>query len=166
MDSEKKEINPFVELIFGPNWDYLSTVRSFIVNFLAISLSDKKRADLIAMAVNELVENAIKYSDRDGIEIKILVENMEPLALTVHVRNHTTEKEAHNLLRILDDIHSKTPLEAFMTQMKESALNKEGYSRIGLARIRYEAKARLNATYNGSYVNVHAEFTDEVFPNE
>ncbi len=149
----------FMELKFGPNWDYISTVRNFIINFLAITLSDKKRADRIAMAVNELVENATKYSDIDGIEIKLQVLNASN-DIHVIVRNHTTEKCVRYLENIINEINTLPPLEAYITRMQESSKKPDEKSMIGLARIRYESNAMIRMESDEhNFVVMHAEFT-------
>ena len=61
MDFSDAENKIFIDLRFGPKWTYISTVRTFAENFIAISLENKKKAGIIAMSVNELIENAIKY---------------------------------------------------------------------------------------------------------
>jgi len=148
----------FVELRFGPNWEYISTVRNFIINFLAITLDDKKRADRIAMAVNELVENAIKYSVEDGIEINLeVLKNSHQINVTV--RNHGSEDQYEILNNIITEINNLPPLEAYMKRMKESATKMDKESNIGLARIRYETNANISPSYNDQFITVHAEFT-------
>ena len=62
----------FVELGFGNNWKYVTTIRTFIQNFINISLNDTSYADKISLASSELVENAIKYSSRDDIPTRFL----------------------------------------------------------------------------------------------
>ncbi len=149
----------FVELKFGPNWSYISTVRIFIVNFLAITLEDKKRADNIAMAVNELIENAIKYSDRDGIEINLYVYD-EGNNIKVQVCNHAEENTVRDLERILGEINKESPLDAYMKRMKESSQSINKKSTIGLARIYYETGAKIESSYEDGFVTVFAEFKD------
>ena len=50
----------YIEIRFGPRWKYISPARVFIQNFIAIALSDQTKADSIAMATSELLENAVK----------------------------------------------------------------------------------------------------------
>jgi len=165
MPSKSQIINgrkAFVELKFGPNWSYISTVRNFIINFLAITLVDKKRADHIAMAVNELVENAIKYSDRDGIDINLEVfRNKKDDTIKVMVCNHAKKNEVETLKKILTEINSEPPLEAFMKRMKDSAIAECKKSNIGLARVRYESNAKISADYENGFVKVFAEFDEK-----
>lgn len=146
----------FVDLKFGPKWTYISTVRTFVENFMAISLENKKKAGIIAMSVNELIENAIKYSDVEGIQIKFQILSNEK-KIYVNVANHTTVEEENNLKKILTEINGLPPLEAYMNRMKSSIDSLTNKSAIGLARIRYESNAELSYTFNDEgFVNVHA----------
>ena len=146
----------FVDLKFGPKWTYISTVRTFVENFMAISLANKKKAGIIAMSVNELIENAIKYSDKEGIQIKFQIMSNEK-KIYVNVSNHATVEEENNLKKILAEINSLPPLEAYMNRMKSSLDSMNNKSAIGLARVRYESNAEINHTFNDEgFVNVHA----------
>jgi len=156
LDLSEGENKIFVDLKFGPKWTYISTVRTFVENFMAISLENKKKAGIIAMSVNELIENAIKYSDKEDIQIKFQIISNEN-KIYVNVSNHTTDSEEANLKKILAEINSLPPLEAYMNRMKSSIDSLNNKSAIGLARIRYESNAELNHTYNNEgFVNVHA----------
>jgi hypothetical protein len=152
---------PYVELHFEPNWDYLSTVRTFIISFIAISISDKKKADEVAMSVNELLENAIKYSCREGIGIDIRINKPEKPDISVSVSNFATQEAADALIERISRIYEMPPMEAYLAFMKESISSTDGESRIGLARIRYEAGAMIRAEYNNGKVTVYARFDRE-----
>lgn len=156
MNQSDHEHKIFVDLKFGPKWTYISAVRTFVENFMAISLDNKKKAGIIAMSVNELIENAIKYSDMEGIQIKFQIMSNEK-KIYVNVSNHATADEEKNLDHILREINSRPPLEAYMNRMKSSADSLSVKSSIGLARIRYESQAEITHSYNDEgFVNVHA----------
>lgn len=156
----------FVDLKFGPKWTYISAVRTFIENFMAISLDNKKKAGIIAMSVNELIENAIKYSDMEGIQIKFQIISNEK-KIYVNVSNHATSEEEQNLKKILIEINSRPPLEAYMNRMKATLDSFSDKSSIGLARIRYESKAEISHTFSDDgFVNVHAAIPIDDGDNE
>jgi len=156
MDSQKNESkDAFVELKFGPKWKYISTVRTFIENFTAITIENKKQASNIAMAVNELVENAIKYSDHESIEVQVYVSKDEK-EINVNVKNHARQEDVDALNHFLAEINSLPPLEAYMKRMQESAKLITNKSCIGLARIRYESNTSIECTSNNGVVIMHA----------
>jgi hypothetical protein len=148
---------PFIELRFGPKWKYISTVRTFIQNFLAITLENQIKADKISMAVSELVENAVKYSNQEDTFIR-LEQKLDGTAIEVAVYNHTEESQANKLKEFMVELEKFPALEGYMEMMRRSANAPEGKSQLGLARIRYEAEAQLNIAYENNVMKVRAAF--------
>ncbi|MCB1164813.1 MAG: ATP-binding protein [Leptospiraceae bacterium] len=154
---EDSHQGPFVELKFGPRWTYVSAVRSFMQNFLAVTFEDKQKADRISMAVSELVENAVKYSDREHAYIRMQVSN-DNSTVQVLVVNHASEAMANELKTFMEEIRSMEPLEAYMMMMKRS-VDDPGRSRLGLARIRYEARGEIESLFGDGRIQMKAEFS-------
>lgn len=127
----------YIEIRFGPRWKYISPARVFIQNFIAIALSDQAKADAIAMATSELLENAVKYGASEDTQCVV---KASPTTGTIQtsVTNHATEAGARELQVLYDKIMSGDPLEAYITQMREAATRTDGKSQLGLARVRYE----------------------------
>jgi len=67
----KNPKNSFIEVIFGPRWTYISTVRTFFQSFLSITLANNKWASVISTAASELLENAVKYASEEGTRISM-----------------------------------------------------------------------------------------------
>lgn len=155
--SEQQKSRPFIELRFGPKWKYISTVRTFIQNFLAITLEDKIKADKISMAVSELVENAVKYSNEEDTFIR-LEQKLDGATIEVAVYNHTEEAQANKLKEFVAELDKFSALEGYMEMMRRSAERADGQSQLGLARIRYEADANLNIAYENNVMKVRATF--------
>jgi len=134
-----------IELRFGPRWKFISPARVFIQNFVAVALSDRVKADAVAMATNELLENAVKYGSSDDTHCRIEAHS-ETGVIEASVSNQASEQSAHDLKSIYDKIMEGDPLEAYIVQMREAAMRTDGKSQLGLARIRYEtgAEMRLN----------------------
>lgn len=147
-----------VEMDFQPNWTYLPAVRSFVREFISVSHADKKKAEAIALAVNEMIENAIKYSDREGVRIRL--DLSAALSVTVAVHNHAAAAEIRNLQSLLAEINKQPPLEAYLDRMQATGESKDNKSSLGLARIRYETGAKVSARYDeqDGEVTVLAEF--------
>ena len=147
MGTEKdREANIYVELKFGPKWTYISTVRTFVENFMAITLENKKQATSIAIAVNELIENAVKFSDLEGSELNIYVTSEQKI-IKVIVSNHASQEDIDDLQRCLKDLFESPPLDAYIKRMKDSAVSLDGKSALGLARIRCVLSASLRENY-------------------
>ncbi|MEJ2663941.1 MAG: ATP-binding protein [Spirochaetia bacterium] len=143
----------YIELKFGPRWKYIACVRGFIQNFLAISIVDQSKADKIAMAASELLENAVKYASRDDTHIVIKVSPATE-QIKILVVNTAKEESIQTLLSIYKKISDGDPLQVYVTQMKEAALRSDGKSHLGLARIRYETGGDLNVAVNNNEVQV------------
>jgi hypothetical protein len=132
----------YIEIRFGPRWKYISPARIFIQNFIAIALSDQGKADGIAMAASELLENAVKYGASEDTHC-IVQAFPETGVIECSVTNQATEKGATEVLALYKKIMSGEPLEAYIVQMREAATRTDGKSQLGLARIRYEIGADI-----------------------
>jgi len=144
MATEKRDDNNslgYIRLSFGPKWKYVACVRSFVQNFLSISISDSQKADKISMAVSELVENAVKYNakEKTWLYIQLLSDDGEIL---VESENYATPDNVKSLQKQLEKIYEKSPMDAYIERMKE-AVSKDGQSQLGLARIRCEANCDI-----------------------
>lgn len=139
----------YIELKFGPRWKYISVSRSFIQNFIAVSVADQAKASSIAMATSELLENAVKYASGDETNVKVNV-YPENERISVRVQNEAHPDAIKELQVIFNKISEGDPLEAYVSAMKEAAVRTDGKSQLGLARIRYEtgAKVDLSVTDN------------------
>ena len=130
----------YIEIRFGPRWKYISPARVFIQNFIAIALSDQAKADSIAMATSELLENAVKYGSSEDTHC-IVQAYPETGVIQASVTNHATEQGAREVKALFDRIMAGDPLESYIMQMREAATRTDGKSQLGLARIRSETGA-------------------------
>ena len=135
----------YIELKFGPRWKYIACVRGFIQNFLAISIVDQAKADKIAMAASELLENAVKYASHDDTHIVIKVAPGTE-KISIAVENSATPASIATLKEVHAKISDGDPLQVYVAQMKEAAVRQDGKSHLGLARIRYETGGNLQLT--------------------
>lgn len=131
-----------IEIRFGPRWKFISPARVFIQNFVAVALSDRVKADAVAMATNELLENAVKYGTSDDTHC-IVQAHPDTGVIEASVTNQASEQSAHELKSIYEKIMAGDPLEAYIVQMREAATRTDGKSQLGLARIRYETGADM-----------------------
>ncbi len=130
----------YIEIRFGPRWKYISPARVFIQNFIAIALSDQTKADSIAMAVSELLENAVKYGASEDTHC-IVQAFPQTGTIQASVTNHASEQGVRDVQAIYNKIMKGDALEAYIAQMREAATRTDGKSQLGLARIRYETGA-------------------------
>jgi hypothetical protein len=153
VDKERDMGKGYIELRFGPRWKYIACARSFIQNFLAISIVDQAKADKIAMAASELLENAVKYASGEDTHISV---NVSPKTekISVRVTNQANPSSVETLKQIYAKINKGNALDSYVAQMKEAALRSDGKSMLGLARIRYETGGELSLKIEGNTVNI------------
>jgi hypothetical protein len=151
-----RKMDGYIELKFGPRWKYIAVVRSFIQNFLAVSLVDTTKADQIAMAASELLENAVKYAAGEDIQIEVNFYS-DHEKIHIAVTNGATPEAIEGLKAVYDKISQGDPLDAYMSQMREAAVRKDGKSQLGLARIRYETGLDMGLDATDKTVSITLE---------
>ena len=137
-----KNSEEYIELKFGPHWNYIAAARGFLQGFLSISTKDQEFSDKLAMAASELLENAVKYSEETETFMHVSVRKPDD-SVEIIVINQSTAERCRVLREIYGKIMKKTPLDAYVDQMKEAAVREDGKSQLGLVRIRYEVGADL-----------------------
>ncbi len=147
----------FVNITFGPCWNYVAVIRSFLQNFVAVSVPDHQLADKISLAVSELLENAVKYTSKNEIDVnlRIITENKQ---IEVTVSNGLTEEQRKTLEKEIKEINTGTPLEAYLNKMRQATTRTDGKSGLGLARIRHDANAELSMEMKDTLVIMKALF--------
>jgi hypothetical protein len=134
----------FIRLSFGPKWKYVACVRSFIQNFLSISIADSKKADKISLAVSELVENAVKYNSKENTNLKVEVSAKNSDEIIVETENFSTAENIEVFKQNVSKIYEKSPLDAYIEKMKEAVSKSGSASQLGLARIRCESNCDIS----------------------
>lgn len=153
----KNPKNSFIEVIFGPRWTYISTVRSFFQNFLSITLANNKWASVISTAASELLENAVKYASEEGTKISMEY-FQEENKLNLCVENFASQECVQNLKEFMKEIHSDDHHSIYLKKIKEATLNSGDSVHLGLARIRYETKTNINMKIEDDLVKVYMDF--------
>jgi hypothetical protein len=136
----------YLDITFGPKWDYIPLTKNYVENFLLINVIDKQNISKIAMSASELLENAVKFSSKDGIRMMIRkLDKKNQVELIVF--NHVVKKEAEKVGQLVDEMNKMEPLQYYIGKMKESVSRKDGKAGLGLARINYEGEAKINVKF-------------------
>ncbi|MCA1950129.1 MAG: hypothetical protein LDL24_06140 [Treponema sp.] len=143
----------FIEIKFGPRWKYIAVVRAFIQNFIAVSYSDNIRADKIAMAASELLENAVKYAQGEETIVKLQL-LPEKESIMVSVSNRASPEAIKGLQEIWNKVMQGDPLQSYIAQMQLAATRNDSKSQLGLVRIRYETGAEMKLDIQGDLVTI------------
>lgn len=146
-----------VELRFKPQWPFILCVRKFLSGFFLIDVSRRDLAGRVAMAATELLENAIKYSSTDDRLLRIAVTRRGG-EIDLVVENPVDRRQVDILRREFAQIESAPADEVYLRRMHEAAQT-GAQGRLGLARIRYAAGARLAIEVGEHTVAIHAFFS-------
>lgn len=139
----------YLDITFGPKWDYIPITRTYVENFLAIHSLDKKNISQIEMAASELLENAVKYSSKDGIRMMIH-KNEKNKEIILRIYNFSEEEGAQAVIKKITAMNSANPLDHYIKCIRESKKHKEqkNSAGVGLARIYHEGEAKITPTYD------------------
>lgn len=157
MRLEKVSNTGYVELVFGPRWTYIATVRNFLQHFLVVTISNHKCADIVSMAASELLENAIKYASEEGTKISVhYLEEKNILILSVE--NFTSKENIKILEEQIKEVNTGTPEEMYLKKMLQAAERSDGGSQLGFARIRYESGSDIEYEIENDLVKISVSF--------
>jgi hypothetical protein len=160
MPLESDENEGYIELKFGPRWKYIAVVRAFIQNFLAVSFADDARADKIAMAASELLENAVKYATGEETRVKVGLA-AKTGDIDISVSNQASPEAISGLKTIWDTVMAGDPLNAYVQMMREAATRSDGKSQLGLVRIRYETGGVMELKVDGKLVTIALKYAKD-----
>jgi hypothetical protein len=141
----ESETGGYLDITIGHRWDYIPMTRSYVEKFLNSNITDKLRVMKIIVSISELLENAVKYSYKEGVRAKIKRDAVNhKLELTVY--NYATKEESFKLIEYIKEIdNNKDPLKFYLDKMKDAVKNKK--NGLGLPRIKYEGEANISANY-------------------
>ncbi len=134
------------EIIFQQKWSYVRSIWEFIRGLLSIMLRNHKVVEIIAVAVVELAENAVKYSSNDTTEpVKISLDvDKENKKVIIETFNIADDEHVEILQSELNRVTQKRDArEIYLEKLREVAVRVDGKSQLGLIRIIYESKAEL-----------------------
>ena len=144
-----------------PEWEEVERVRIDASAFLT-DRNVPQIVDAITMVACELTENALKYGYFDtGGTVTVSIETRAD-SITVKVTNPIGDPANDDLARLAESIrwiHSHAdPLEAFLQRLREVAEQtlESDESGLGLVRIAYEGRAKLDYRVDGNMVAVSA----------
>jgi hypothetical protein len=136
----------YLDLKLARSWNTIPFVMNFFTDFTNSQMKNCEEIHKLSIAVSELLENAIKYSDKECIRIKLDKRNKGNI-IKLQVTNHTTPRYAKKLMKRIKELNSCDSLTFYLKRMRESVKNKEESAGLGLARVYHESSAILSARY-------------------
>jgi anti-sigma regulatory factor (Ser/Thr protein kinase) len=144
----------YLTLRMKPPWVFIDEIRRFVESFCACAYTGHNREAQLALAVHELMQNAVPHSHDEEVELTLEV---EPSAdrVAVAVTNAATEQEYQALADRLEKMYREPDaLRHYLKTMSETPTVQRGG--LGLARVRFESQLDLTVSRAGGRVTVHA----------
>jgi len=137
-----------------PPWVFVDEIRRFVESFCACACPGESREAQVALAVHELMQNAIPQASGEDVDLTLQV---DPAAdrIEVAVTNLCSDAAFAELRSRVDRINAEPDaLRSYLRAMEEApALARGG---LGLARVRFEAQLELAVIREGARVTVLA----------
>jgi hypothetical protein len=130
-------------------WVYITGTREFCRFFCATTFPNKDVADRVQLVIQELLENAVKYSaDSETCDVELGISQHGGKEFEIAVSNFANSESATKLARELERIGKMTPEEAYISAVQRASTFRDGSSaEMGLARIRHEGLVELSSTH-------------------
>ena len=144
----------YLMLRMKPPWVFVDEIRRFVESFCACACPGATREAQVALAVHELMQNAIPHAGGESVDLTLQV---DPIAdrIEIAVSNPATDEQFQDLKGRLDRINLEPdPLQSYLRAMAEAPMNQRGG--LGLARVRFEAQLDLSITHEGNRITVLA----------
>jgi anti-sigma regulatory factor (Ser/Thr protein kinase) len=137
-----------------PPWVFVDEIRRFVESFCACACPGRSREAQVALAVHELMQNAIPQAGGQTVDLSLEV---DPPAncIEITVSNPCPEEAYRELMGRLERLYAEPDaLRSYLKAMNEVPLPTRGG--LGLARVRFEAQLELSATLDGQRVTIVA----------
>jgi anti-sigma regulatory factor (Ser/Thr protein kinase) len=144
----------YLMLRMKPPWVFVDEIRRFVESFCLCACPGQAREAQVALAVHELMQNAIPHSAGEDVDLTLQV---DPGAdrIEIAVSNPCSEEQLHELMTRVDRLNSEPDaLRGYLRAMAEAPISARGG--LGLARIRFEAQLELAVIREGARVTVLA----------
>lgn len=145
----------YFELVFRPSVVLTTVVRRFITDFYDRVLDDEDSTSRLALATQELLENAIKYGIEGDTVLSIELDRRAHI-VRVRTSNRSHPKHIAVLKRRFDEMRGAPDAFKFYQQLLRATMHETVGSGLGLARIRCEGEMDIDVTIDGDLVGVSA----------
>jgi len=154
MNSDQTGRPIYLMLRMKPPWVFVDEIRRFVESFCACACPGQSREAQVALAVHELMQNAIPHAGGEDVDLTLQV---DPVAdrIEVAVSNPCTEAQLVELQQRVERLNSEPDaLRSYLRAMGEAPISARGG--LGLARIRFEAQLELAVIREGQRVTILA----------
>lgn len=144
----------YLMLRMRPPWVFVDEIRRFVESFCLCACPGQSREAQVALAVHELMQNAIPQACGEDVDLTLQV---DPAAdrVEVAVSNPCSDEAFEELRQRVERLNSEPDaLRSYLRAMAEAPAATRGG--LGLARVRFEAQLELSVIREGRRVTVLA----------
>lgn len=136
-------LNFVFPLEFMKNWERCSLASDFLAEYESFSFKKNKKAvNLVSTIINELMENAIKFSSDQNKLVTVNITHYDH-AILLEATNMTEKENVQKLQRFVKDLESKSPDELFFELLSNLENTDTSMSGLGLITIVKDFNASL-----------------------
>jgi hypothetical protein len=135
---------PLVFLRFRPAWAYIDGVREFCRFFCETTYRQQDLAERARLVLQETLENAVKYSTPGNLSELELEVHADLERFEIAITSRPDPRHLQNLKLELEHLSALEPEAAYVAAFMRAANEPEASARLGLARMRYEARFELH----------------------
>lgn len=147
-----------VFLAFEPSAGFVRRVIRWLTDFCQLTLRDLDLVARLRLAVNELVENVVKYGMQPNVRVEVeLLERDGATVLRLSTRNHASPEYLERAVHLLTQLKAAEDPVAYYDQLVRETAPKAGISGLGLARIRAEGDLELDFAVDGNELRIWVE---------
>lgn len=145
-------------LTFEPSLEFVQKVVQWLTDFCHLTLKDAEAVSRLELAVNELVENVVKYGMQPDVRVSIdLQKRGELTVLRLSTSNAAEPERLARATKLLTELRAADDPEAYYDQLIIETAPLPGVSGIGLARIRAEADLDVDFRVKGDRLEITVE---------
>lgn len=147
-----------VFLAFEPSAGFVRRVIRWLTDFCQLTLRDLELVARLRLAVNELVENVVKYGMQPNVRVEVeLLERDGATVLRLSTRNRANPEYLERAVHLLTQLRAAEDPIAYYDQLVRETAPKAGMSGLGLARIRAEGDLQLDFAVDGDELRIWVE---------
>lgn len=138
----------------SPPWVFIDELRRFTESFCACACPGQDREAQVALAVHELMQNAVPHARGEEVELMLEV-SRERDVVAIRVSNRCSDED-YRALRERVEAMNREPdaLAHYVQAMRENPATTRGG--LGLARVRFEAQLEISVRREAGRVIVEA----------
>ena len=147
-----------VLLAFEPSANFTQRVVRWLTDFCQLTLTDLELVSRLRLAVNELVENVVKYGLQPNVRVEVaLLRRGDFTVLRLSTCNCASPEYLERAVELLTELRNAKDPVAYYDRLVRETAPKVGVSGLGLARIRAEGELALDFEAVGDELKIWVE---------